>query len=63
MTTLVMCNMKERPRYQFKKYPFIYMGDDVMGEFCQMLQGVLHVEDIREYIHCNFESIGDNDIF
>ena len=55
-------NVSERPRYVFKKPPFISQVDDPLGAFLQVLENFLHVEDIRLYIHCKFERIGDNDI-
>ena len=42
--------------------PFISQRDDPLGAFSQVLESVLNVEDIRSYIHCKFENIGDNDI-
>ena len=38
------------------------MVDDPLGTFSRVSENVLHVEDIRRYIHCNMESIGDVDI-
>lgn len=46
----------------FKKHSFISQVDDPLGEFSRVLENVLHVEDIRSYIHYKFESIGDNAI-
>jgi hypothetical protein len=34
------------------------MEDDPEGAFLQTPHGVLHVEDIRAYIHCKLEIIG-----
>ena len=39
------------------------MEDDSKDAFSQTLEGVLHVEDIRLYIHCKFEIIGNKDIW
>ena len=36
--------------------------DDPLGTFSQVLENVLHVEDIRHYIHCKIEIMGDEDI-
>ena len=52
----------ERPRYVFKKHLFISLLDDLLGEFSQVPENVLHVEDIRSYMHCKIESIGDAEI-
>ena len=45
-----------------KSYPYISLVDDPLGAFSQVLNNVLHVEDIRGYIHYKIESIGDFDI-
>ena len=55
-------NVSSRPRYNFKRHPFISFLDDPIGAFLQVLKNVLHVEDIRSYIHCKIESIGDYEI-
>lgn len=36
--------------------------DDPLGTFSQISLNDLHVEDVRSYIHCKFERIGDNEI-
>lgn len=54
-----MCDISDRPRYKFKKHPFVSLIDDPLGEFSQILQNVLHIEDVRSYIHCKFKSVGD----
>ena len=55
-------NVSNRPRYNFKKHPFVSLLDDPIGAFLQVLENVLHVKDIRGYIHCKIESIGDSEI-
>ena len=55
-------NVSNKPRYNFKKHPFVSLLDDPIGAFSQVLENVLHVEDIRGYIHCKIESIGDTEI-
>ena len=45
-------DVSERPRYTFKKHPFVSLLDDLLGAFLHVLKNVLHVEDIRSYIHC-----------
>ena len=57
-----VCSISDRPRYNFKSYPIISLIDDLVGAFSHVLDNVLHVEDIRGYIHCKMESIGDVDI-
>ena len=54
--------MSNRPQYVFKKHPSISLLDDPLGVFPQASENVLHVEDIRSYIHCKIEIIGDEDI-
>ena len=55
-------NVSNRPRYNFKKHPFVSLLDDPIGAFFQVLKNVLHVKDIRGYIHYKIESIGDTKI-
>ena len=55
-------NVSNRPRYNFKKHPFVSLLDDPIGAFLWVPKNVLHVEDIRGYIHCKIESIGDSKI-
>ena len=55
-------NISDRPRYNFKKHPFVSLLSDPIGAFLQVPKNVLHVEDIRSYIHCKIESIGDTEI-
>ena len=38
------------------------MLDDPPSAFSQVPKNVLHIEDIRGYIHYKIESIGDSDI-
>ena len=62
MKTPIVCDVIERPRYKFKKHPYVSMEDHPLGELSQVPHIVLHIEDVMEYFHCKFESIGDNDI-
>ena len=55
-------DISDRPRYKFKKHPFISLLDDPLHAFSRVPLNVLHVEDIRSYIHCKFESVEDSDI-
>ena len=57
-----MHDVCDKPRYEFKKHPFISVLDDPIGTFSQVLENVLHVEDIRNYIHFKIESISDEKI-
>ena len=51
-------HVSNRPRHNFKKYPFVSLLDDLIGEFLQVPKNVLHVEDRKSYIHYKIESIG-----
>lgn len=53
-------NVSNRARYNFKKYPFVSLLNEPIGEFFQVLKNALHIKDIREYIHYKIESIGDS---
>ena len=57
-----VCSISDRPRYNFKSYPFISLVDDPVGAFSCIPDNILHVEDIRGYIHYKMESIGDANI-
>ena len=52
-------DVNKRPRYIFMKNSFISLLDDPLGAFLWVPKNVLHVEDIKSYIHCKIESIGD----
>ena len=54
--------MSDRPWYEFKKHLFVSLLDDPLGAFLKVLENVLHVEDIRIYIHCKIYSIGYKEI-
>ena len=47
--------MSERLRYVLKKH-------DPFHAFSQIMENVLHVKDVRSYIYCKIESIGDENI-
>lgn len=51
--------LTDRIRPQFKKHPYKSNEDDPNGAFSSVLYGVLHVENIRAYIHCNIEELGN----
>ena len=55
-------DISDRPRYTFKKHLFISLLDDPIGSFLQVPTNVLHVKDIRSYIHYKIERIGDTKI-
>lgn len=58
MDTPLILDIIERSHPKFKKDPYKYMEDDLEGEFSSVPHSVLHVEDIREYIHANIEELG-----
>ena len=55
-------DVSDKTMYEFKKHLFVSLLDDPIGTFFQAPKNVLHVEDIRNYIHCKIESIGDEEI-
>ena len=58
----IVNDISDRQRYKFNKHPFVSMFDDPLGAFSQVPSNVLHVEDIRSYIYCKMETIGDEEI-
>lgn len=60
--TPLVVEVSERERLQFKNNPFKSIEDDPNGAFASMPHGVLHVDDVRDYIHCNIEEIGNEAI-
>lgn len=62
MDTPQVVDITKRNRYKFKKHPFVSMENDPEGAFSQTPFEVLHVEDIRAYIHYKFEFVGDLEI-
>ena len=55
-------DVSKRPRYRFKKHPFVSLVDHSLGIFSQILSNALHVQDVISYIHYKFERNGDNEI-
>jgi len=60
MTTPHVVFITERPQPKFKKHPHKSIQVDPLGAFSSVLNGVLHVEDIRVYIHANIDEFGDS---
>lgn len=58
MDTPLVVDTTERFHPKFKKNPFKLVEDDPLGAFSSVSYGVLHVEDIRTYIHSNLEELG-----
>lgn len=57
-----MYDVNEMTRYKFKRHPYKSMKEDPEGALSQTPHGVLHVEDIRAYIHSKMEIIGNAQI-
>lgn len=57
VVTPLVVKITERERMKFKKFPYKSMEDDLNGAFSSVLYGVLHVECIRAYIHCNIKDL------
>lgn len=53
---------KDHPRPIFKWYPHVAMNEDLVGVFSHILEGVVYVEDVRVYIHCNIDDLGNLEI-
>jgi len=60
MATLNVVKIIDRPRPKFKKHPYKSLEVDPLGAFSSILHGVLHVEDVRAYIHANIEEFGES---
>lgn len=62
MDTLLVVDIIDRSCPKFKKHPFKSIEEDPLGAFSSILYGVLHVEDIREYIHENIDELGSSQL-
>lgn len=62
MDPALLHGIMEKPRYKFKKSSIANLEDDLAGAFLQIPNEALIVEDVRSYIHCKFETVGDSDI-
>lgn len=60
MATPLVVDITERCHPKFKKHPFKSIEVDPLGAFSLVLYGVLHVKDIRAYIHENLEGLGSS---
>lgn len=54
--------VKDYPRSIFKQCSHIATLDDSVGAFSRVPEGVVYVEDVREYIHCHIEDLGTDNI-
>ena len=55
-------SVNDRPKYNFKSYPYISLLDNPLGTFLQVPKKLFHVEDISGYIHCKIESTSNSNI-
>lgn len=62
IATLLVVEIKDRARPIFKKYPIMSIKDDPKGYFSSIPYATLHNEDIRAYIHCDIEDLGNVDM-
>lgn len=62
MATPLVVDVKDRPHLKFKWHPFKSVETEPLGEFLSVLYGVLHIEDIRAYIHENIKESGSSQL-
>lgn len=60
--TPLVVEVKDRNQPLFKKQPYKSMEVNLVGAFSFVLHGVLHVDNIRAYIHCETEETITEDI-
>lgn len=58
IATLLVIDVIDRERPNFKKHPYKLLEDDPSRAFSSVPYKLLHVEDIRAYIHSNIEELG-----
>lgn len=63
MDTPHFVDVTERPQLEFRRHPHKSIETDPAGALSSVPYGVLHVEDIRSYIHCKLEDLGTFAIF
>lgn len=59
ISTPLVVDISKRARLVFKRHPFKSIQDAPEGEFSSVSYDVLHNEDIRAYIHCDVEELGN----
>lgn len=62
IATPLVVEVKDRTYFVFNKYPYKSMEDDSVGAFSFIPHGVLLVNDVRAYIHCEIEETSSKDI-
>lgn len=55
VNTPLVLEVSRRERPQFKKHLVKLVEDDPNDAFSSVPYNVLHVDDVRAYIHCNIE--------
>lgn len=63
MNTPYFVDITEMTRSKFKRHPLKSMENDPAGALSSVSYGVLHVEDVRSYIHYKLEGLGMIAIF
>lgn len=59
---LLVVEVKDKNRLVLKKHPYKSMVDDPIGAFFSIPHGVMHVDDVRAYIHCEIEETDTKEI-
>lgn len=62
IATPLVVEVKDNTHPVFKKHPYKSMEVDPIGTFSFILHGVLHVDDVRAYIHYEIEETSSEDI-
>lgn len=62
IATPLVVKIKDRAKPIFKKHPFKSIEDNLKGAFSLVPYGILHNKDIRAYIYCDLEEIGNSDM-
>lgn len=62
MATLLVVYVKDIPHLKFKWHPFKSVENNPLGAFSSIPYSVLHIEDIRAYIHANIEDLGSSQL-
>jgi len=60
MATPLVVDITERLQPKFKKHPHKSVEVNPLGTLSDVPHGVLHVEDIRAYIHASIHEFGDS---
>lgn len=58
----LVVKVKDMTHLVFKESPLKSIEDDLVGAFYFIPHGVLHIDDVRAYIHYEIEEIGLEDI-